>query len=87
MHEYLEKNDIWVFREGQLKILYSELYKLKDLAKKNCPMSIRGKKTAVVSETGIHNGLAVLYAKISKDLLREIKAFSHFKSAEKWISA
>jgi hypothetical protein len=37
MPENLEKNVIWLFEEGSLKITYDELYKIKDFVKENLP--------------------------------------------------
>ena len=85
MPEFEDNNDIWVFREGQVKILYSDLYKVKDSVKELYPADSNGSKTAIVAETGIQQSLATLYSDIGKDLPREIKVFSDLKSAEDWI--
>ena len=53
MPEFKDKNDIWVFRNGRLKILYSDLYTIKDSIEKFYPEDSKGKKTAIVTETGI----------------------------------
>ena len=52
MPEFKDKNDIWVFREGQMKILYSDLYSIKDVAEKLHPKESKDKKTAIVAGTG-----------------------------------
>ena len=46
MPEFNDKSDIWVFRDGQLIILYSDLYDLKNAAEKFYPKVSKGKKTA-----------------------------------------
>ena len=38
------KNDIWAFKDGQLKILFSDLYNIKGSVKKLYPESSTGKK-------------------------------------------
>ena len=85
MPEFKDKNDIWVFREGQIELVYNDLYKIKDSAEKLYPKGTRGKKTAIVAETGVQQSLAILYCDISKDLPRKLKVFSELKSAEDWI--
>ena len=30
MPEFQDKNDIWVFRDGQMKMMYTDLYNIKD---------------------------------------------------------
>jgi len=45
----------------------------------------KGKKTAIVTETGVQHSLATLYSDIGKDLPREIRIFSNLKSAKDWI--
>ena len=79
------KNDIWKFKAGQMKILFSDLYNIKDSVKKLYPESSTGKKTAIVTENGIQHCLATLYSDIGKNLPREIKVFSDLKSAIDWI--
>ena len=86
MPEFKDRNDIWVFREGKMDIAYSDLYKIKEYVKINFPKTHRGRKTAIVVETGMQRSLAELYAKIEGDLRHVIKVFSDFKSAEKWIA-
>ena len=85
MPEFKDKNDIWLFREGQMKILYTDLHSIRDVAEKLHPNESKGKKTAIVVGTGFQKGLASMYADIGKDLPREIKVFSDLKSAEEWI--
>ncbi len=85
MPEFKDKNDIWVFRHGQVKMLYTDLHKIKESAEKLYPKDSKGTKTAIVVDSGIQHSLAVLYSDIGKDLPREIRAFSDLKSAEDWI--
>jgi hypothetical protein len=85
MPEFKEKNDIWLFRDGQLKIMYSDLYSIKDLVEKVYPADSKGKKTAIVAHTGVQHGLATLYSDLARDLPREKKVFSDLKSATDWI--
>ena len=42
MPEFKSKNDIWVFREGQMKVLFTYLNKIKDLAGKFYPKDWKG---------------------------------------------
>ena len=86
MPEFKDKSDIWVFRDGQLIILYSDLYDLKNAAEKFYPKVSEGKKTAIVTVTGIQHSLATLYSDIAKDLPRKIRVFSDLKSAEDWVT-
>jgi len=82
--EFKEKNDIWLLREGYSNILYSELEKIKYIAKKYHPKSNIRRKTAVVVNDDIQKSIAVLYADIGEDLPREIKIFQDLKSAKQW---
>ena len=86
MPEFKSKNDIWVFRKGQMEFSFTDLNKIKDLAGKFYPMDSNGTKTAIVTETGIQQSLATMYSEIGKDLPREIRVFSILKSAKKWIT-
>jgi hypothetical protein len=83
--EFKVKNDIWVFKEGQLKMMFTDLYSIKDSVKKLYPEGSTGKKTAIVTKTGVQHSLATLYSDIGKDLPREIRVFSDIKSAKDWI--
>ena len=85
MPEFKVKNDIWAFKDGHLKILFSDLYKIKDSVKKLYPEGSTGKKTAIVTETGVQHSLATLYSDIGKDLPRKIRVFSDLNSAIAWI--
>jgi hypothetical protein len=86
MPEFKDKNDIWVFRDGQMKMLYTDLNNIKNSVEKLYPEGSKGKKTAIVTETGVQQSLATLYSDIGKDLPREIRVFSDLKSAEDWIT-
>ncbi len=85
--EFKDKNDIWLFRDGQIKILYSDLNNIKDSVEKLHPKGSRGKKTAIVTETGLQHSLATLYSDIGKDLPREIRVFSDLSSAKDWVTS
>jgi len=85
MPQFKHKDDIWVFRKGQMKIHYSDLKTLKGVAERLHPEESNGRKTAIVTETGSQQALASLYSDIGKNLPREIKIFSDLKLAEDWI--
>ena len=85
MPEFKDKNDVWVFKDGQLKMRYTDLYSIKDSVAKLYPKDSKGKKTAIITETGVQYSLATLYSDIGKDLPREIRIFSNLKSAKDWI--
>lgn len=85
MPQFKDRDDIWVFRKGQMKIHYSDLNTLKGVAEKLHPEESNGRKTAIVTETGSQQALASIYSDIGKDLPREIKIFSDLKLAEDWI--
>jgi len=87
MPEFEDRGDIWVFRDGPMQMLYTDIYKIHDVAVKFYPSVSRDRKTAIVTETGIQRSLATLYSKIGKNLKRQIRVFSDLKSAEKWIVA
>ena len=87
MPDFKHKNDIWLFRDGQLKIMYSDLYHIKDMVEKLYPSDSKGKKTAIVAQTGVQHSLARLYADLAKDLPRKVKVFSDLQSAKRWIRA
>ena len=42
--EFKDKDDVWLFREGPLKILFSDLYSVKALVEKRYPDSSKGMK-------------------------------------------
>jgi len=85
MPEFKNRNDIWAFRSGQLKMSYADLYEMKNLTLKICPKNLKGTKTAIVVENGIQKSLATLYLDICKDIPRMIRVFSDFNSARDWI--
>ena len=85
--EYQNKNTIWLFHEGPLKITLNDLYKIKDFLIEHAPDDTRQfKKVAIVVETGLHAAMAEVYTKITKDLPREFMVFSSLQHAEAWIT-
>ncbi len=80
-----EKNGIWVFREGQEKFSYDDLYRLKDLIKENYPKDVKINKTAIVVESGFQSRMAESFRQIAEDLPFEIRVFSDFQAAEDWV--
>ena len=85
MPEFKNKNDIWVFRSGQIKMAYTDLYTIKNLVEEICPKNSKDSKTAIVGENGLQQSLCTLYSDICKDLHREIRVFSDLKPAVNWI--
>ncbi len=84
--EFSKKNDIWVFHEGQIKLTYDDLYRLKDFIYENYPENAQRTKTALVVESGIQAALAESFGQIAADELPfEIQVFTDFKSAEQWV--
>ena len=83
--EFPEKNDIWVFHDGPVKLTYVDLYRLKDFIQENYPDNAKRKKTALVVATGIQTAMANFFIQIGEDLPFEIKVFSDFQAAEDWI--
>ena len=86
MPEYPDKNDIWIFHEGPLDLVYDDLYKLRDFIKENYPQNTTRSKTALVVESGLQKAMAESFAQIAIDLPYEIKVFSDIQSAEDWIA-
>jgi hypothetical protein len=84
--EFSEKNDIWAFHEGPIKLDYVDLYKLKDFVKEIYPKNVTRSKTAIVVASGIQSAMALLFSQIAEDLPFEIKVFSDFQAAEDWIT-
>jgi hypothetical protein len=85
MDEFPPKSDIWVFREGPVRILYDDFYKIKNLLAEHFPERIKGHKTAMVVETGFLSGIAESYADIAKELDVQVRVFSDLKSAKDWL--
>ena len=83
--EFQEKNDIWLIPEGPIDLLYSDLEKIKYIAKKKFPKHAKRGKTAIVVRDDLQYNLAVLYADGGKNLPRKIMVFRDLNSAEKWI--
>ena len=80
-----EKNGIWVFREGQEKFSYEDLYKLRDIIKENYPKDVKINKIAIVVESGFQSRMAEFFRQIAEDLPFEIQIFSDFQAAEDWV--
>ena len=80
-----EKNGIWVFREGQEKFSYDDLYKLKDNIKENYPKDVKINKIAIVIGSGFQSKMAEFFRQIAEDLPFEIRVFSDFEAAENWV--
>ena len=85
MPEFKNKNDIWVFTSGQIKMAQTDLYKIKSLVKENYPKDFKETKTAIVVKNDFQQTYATLYSDICKDLQREIRVFSELESAKNWI--
>ena len=86
MPEFKEYNDLWVLREGEFNVAYSDLLQLRDFVEKNFPENAHAKKTAIVAETGMQSALAKIYKRIGKQLPRKYRVFNDFGTAEKWIT-
>ena len=83
---FQEKNDIWLFFEGPINILFSDSEKIKNVAEINFPKYAKCGKTAIVVNNAIQYNLAVLYADTGKNLPREIKVFRDLGSAKVWVT-
>ena len=84
--DYLNKDAIWLFRQGLLQMAYEDLYKIKDFIIEHYPDNAKtDKKVALVAETGFDTAIATEYVKIVKGLPLEFRVFSDFKAAEEWI--
>jgi hypothetical protein len=84
--EFSEKNDMWVFQEGPIKLTYVDLYKLKDFVREIYPKNVKRSKTAIVVESGLQSAIALFFTQIAEDLPFEIKVFFDFQAAENWIT-
>ena len=85
MPDFDNKNDIWVFRSGQIKMAHTDLYAIKSLVEEICSKNSKGSKTAIVTNNEFQQTYGLLYSDICKDLQREIRVFTDLKSAENWI--
>lgn len=85
MPEFRNKNDIWLFKNGQLKMMYSDLHNIKDMAEKLYPDGSKGTKTAIVTQTAVQHSLAALYSDLAEGLPRKVKVFPDLRSAKAWI--
>jgi hypothetical protein len=79
------KNGIWVFRAGQEKFSYVDLYRLRDIIKENFPKDVKIDKTAIVVESGFQSRMAESFRQIAEDLPFEMRVFYDFQSAEDWV--
>ena len=86
MNAYQEKNDIWVFGNGDVNCLYSDLHEIKNFIKEHYPRKATSRKTAVVANNHRQLELVKDYIPIFEDLPREIKIFSDFESASNWVA-
>jgi hypothetical protein len=83
--EFSEKNDIWLFRESPIQLVYEDLYKLKDIIQKIYPENVKRNKTAIVVGSGLQSALAESFRQIADGLPFEIQIFTDFQAAEDWI--
>ena len=86
MPEFKNKNDIWVFASGQIKMAHTDIYKIKSLVRKYCPKDFKATKTAMVVQNDFQKTYATLYSDICKDLQHEISIFTELESAKDWIT-
>jgi len=85
--EYPDKNAIWSFPDVPLKLIYDELYKIREILCNNYPKNAKpDRKVAIVVQTGLHMALAKEYVKIVEDLPIKFQLFSDLSSAEEWVS-
>ena len=86
MPENQEKNVIWLFKEGPLKITYDDLYKIKDFVKENLAENEKpDKKTTVILQSGFLSAMAKIFSIIGENLPLNYKVFSDLAAAEDWI--
>jgi hypothetical protein len=84
--DFPEKNDIWIFHDGPVKLTYVDLYRLKDFIKENYPENANRNKTAIVVESGLQSAMAETFGQIAaEDLPFEVGVFTDFKLAEEWV--
>jgi hypothetical protein len=83
--EFPEKNDIWLFHDGPIKLSYVDLYRLKDFIQKYYPENASRNKTAIVVESGIQAAMATFFIQVADGLPFEIRVFTDFKLAEDWV--
>ena len=85
-HDYLNKDAIWLFRQGLLQMNYEDLYKIKDFIIEHYPDNAkRDKRVALVAETGFDAAMATEYVRIVEGLPLDFRVFSDFNAAEEWI--
>ena len=85
--EFVNKNDLWLFREGTVNLALSDLEAIKNIGVNHYPNSAEPKKTAIVVETNFQRALAETYIDTGKEHPREIRIFLDFKEAEEWITS
>lgn len=85
MKEFLDKNDIWIFKEGPLMLTINDLYKLHNIIVEHYPKVTRERKTAIVVESGYMSGLVDRFLGVSNKLPFTLKVFNDLVSAENWI--
>ena len=85
MKDFVEKNDIWIFKSGPLRLTIDDLYKLHDIIVEHYPKVIKERKTAIVVESGFMSGLVQTFVGISNKLPFTLKVFKDLVSAENWI--
>ena len=86
MSAYKEKDDMWVFGNGDVDCLYSDLHEIENFIKQHYPKKATGRRTAVVVKNHRQLELVENYIPISKELPRATKIFSNFDSAYSWIA-
>lgn len=84
--DFPEKNDIWIFHDGPVKLTYADLYRLKDFIKENYPENANRYKTAIVVESGLQSAMAETFGQIAAENLPfEVGVFTDFQLAEEWV--
>jgi hypothetical protein len=80
-----QKNSIWVFRDGEEKLTFDDVYRLRDIIRYNYPKDVKIDKIAIVAESDFQLKMAESFRQIGDDLPFEIRIFSDFQSAENWV--
>ena len=84
--EYEDKNAIWSFSDVPIKLIYDELYTIKEIICQNYPKNAKpDRKVALVTKSGLQMALAKEYVNIVQDLPVKFQVFSDLHSAEEWI--
>ena len=83
-----EKNVIWEFCDGPVKLAHDDLYRIRDIMNKySATKYAKRNKTAIVAATGFQLGMAHYFVKISKDLPCDFGVFSDIRSTRNWITS